>query len=92
MHVILLGLGGPELLIILGAVLLLFGAKKIPEIARMMGKGMKEFRRATEDIKKELNESAADLSEDFRDIKRDLEETKSIVKDNAKDISRNLEK
>ncbi len=40
------GLGGQELLLILVIVLLLFGAKKLPELARGMGKGIKEFKKA----------------------------------------------
>jgi len=50
----ILFIGGPEILIILLFVLLLFGSKKIPEVARMLGKGMREFRRATEEIKREM--------------------------------------
>ena len=40
------GLGGQELLLILVIVLLLFGAKKLPELARGMGKGIKDFKKA----------------------------------------------
>lgn len=41
---ILLGLGTPEILVILAIVLLLFGGKKIPELMRGLGKGVKEFK------------------------------------------------
>ncbi len=47
-------LGVPELLIIFLVILLVFGAKRIPEIARGMGKGIREFKDATTDIKREL--------------------------------------
>ena len=47
-------LGPFEILAILLVILLLFGAKRIPEIARGMGKGIREFKDATSDIKKEL--------------------------------------
>ncbi|RLD20751.1 MAG: twin-arginine translocase TatA/TatE family subunit [Bacteroidetes bacterium] len=50
-------LGGPEVIIILFAILLLFGAKKIPELARGMGKGIREFKDATKEIKDEIEES-----------------------------------
>jgi sec-independent protein translocase protein TatA len=54
---ILLGMfGGNEVIIILAVVLLLFGGKKIPELMRGLGKGMKEFKNATNDIKEEINE------------------------------------
>ncbi|MBZ0270257.1 twin-arginine translocase TatA/TatE family subunit, partial [bacterium] len=49
------GIGGPELLIVLLVVLLVFGPRKIPEIARMMGKGMREFRRLSTEFQRELN-------------------------------------
>jgi sec-independent protein translocase protein TatA len=56
MNVILavFGLGGGELIIILGAVLILFGAKKIPEFAKGLGQGMKEFKKASREVSEEL--------------------------------------
>jgi sec-independent protein translocase protein TatA len=50
-------LGFPEIMIILVIVLLLFGAKRIPEIAGSMGKGIKEF-------KKNINEATRDIDSD----------------------------
>lgn len=44
-------LGGPEITLILFVVLLFFGAKKLPELARGFGKGIKEFKDATKDVK-----------------------------------------
>ena len=50
-----MGTPGPfEIILILVVVLLLFGAKRIPEIARGLGKGIREFKDATNDIKQEL--------------------------------------
>jgi sec-independent protein translocase protein TatA len=49
-------LGGPEVFIVLFAILLLFGAKKIPELARGMGRGIREFKDATKEIKDEIEE------------------------------------
>ncbi|HUV31063.1 MAG TPA: twin-arginine translocase TatA/TatE family subunit [Acidobacteriota bacterium] len=51
------GLGPWELLLIFLAVLLLFGAKRLPEIAQGMGKGIKEFRRAMKDTTDEIKGS-----------------------------------
>ncbi len=48
------GLGGGELIIVLGAVLILFGAKKIPEFAKGLGQGMKEFKKASREVQDEL--------------------------------------
>lgn len=47
-------LGGWEWIIVLLAVLLLFGAKKIPELARGLGQGIKEFKKATKEVTDEI--------------------------------------
>ena len=70
----ILFIGGPEVLFILLIVLLLFGSNKIPEVARMMGKGMREFRRATDEIKREFNDETRDIAKDFKDINKKLKE------------------
>ncbi|QCR24411.1 twin-arginine translocase TatA/TatE family subunit [Pontibacter sp. SGAir0037] len=53
-------LGGTEILIILFAILLLFGAKRIPELARGMGRGIREFKDATKEIKSDIENSVKD--------------------------------
>lgn len=68
----LLFISGAEIFIILVVVLVLFGAKKIPEIAKGLGKGMREFRKATDDIKKELSDSSSDIINDIKDMKNTL--------------------
>ena len=54
----LMNLGGPDLIIILLIVLVLFGAKKLPDLARGMGQAMKEFQKAKEDLSHELRASS----------------------------------
>jgi len=56
-------LGGPEIFIIVLVVLLLFGAKKIPELARGMGKGIKEFKDATKEVQNDIEGSMKDEPE-----------------------------
>ena len=51
-----MGLGGQEMIFIFVALLLLFGAKKIPELARGLGKGIKEFKDATKDVRENIEE------------------------------------
>ena len=51
-------LGGGEIFLILFIVLLLFGAKKLPELARGLGKGIKEFKDATKDVKENIEKAA----------------------------------
>lgn len=52
-----MGLGGMEIFLIIVVLLLLFGAKKIPELARGMGRGIREFKDATNEVKKDLEDS-----------------------------------
>jgi len=61
-------IGLPEMLIILAIALIVFGPNKLPELARAFGKAMREFRKATEEVK-----------ESFREETRDLEEIKSNI-------------
>jgi sec-independent protein translocase protein TatA len=49
-----LGLSGGELIIVLVAILVLFGAKKIPEFAKGLGQGIKEFKKASSDVTNEF--------------------------------------
>ncbi len=54
------GLGMPELLVILVVAVVVIGPKRLPDIARALGKGMREFRSATDDIKQSINLDADD--------------------------------
>jgi sec-independent protein translocase protein TatA len=56
-------LGGPDLFIILLIVLVLFGAKKLPDLARSLGQSMNEFRKAREDIDRELHNTGTQPSQ-----------------------------
>lgn len=49
------GIGMPELILILALALIVLGPKKLPEVARALGKGLAEFRRATDELKDELS-------------------------------------
>ena len=61
---------GSELLVIVLAVLILFGGKKLPEIARSIGKGLRELQKASQDFKRELDLDALDRDEkDKQDLK-----------------------
>ena len=65
-------ISGSEIFIILLVVLLLFGANKIPEIARGLGKGFREFKRATQDIRSEFDEQTRDIKNEVNNIKSNL--------------------
>jgi TatA/E family protein of Tat protein translocase len=52
------GIGMPELLLILALALVILGPKKIPDLARALGRGMAEFRRATDELKSTMREES----------------------------------
>jgi sec-independent protein translocase protein TatA len=51
----LFNLGGGEIILILALILILFGARKLPELARGLGQGIKEFKKATRDVTEEVS-------------------------------------
>ena len=53
------GLGAPELIIILAVIILLFGARKLPELAGSIGKSIKEFRKASEELDEDGKKAGA---------------------------------
>ncbi len=63
------GIGMTELLVIFVIALLVIGPKKLPELARSLGKGLGEFKRATSDLRDslELEETSTDLDDYFRE-------------------------
>jgi TatA/E family protein of Tat protein translocase len=62
------GIGMTELLVILGIGLLVIGPKKLPELARSLGKGLAEFRRASTDMRREFLDVAEEVSIEPPDI------------------------
>ncbi len=56
-------------MVVLLVVLLFFGSKSIPNLARGLGKGLREFREASEGIKKEIERSANSIEEETKEIK-----------------------
>ena len=62
-----LNMGGGEIMLILAVVLLLFGGKKLPELARGLGKGIRDFKDASEGVKREIhrNINAMDVEKEF---------------------------
>jgi sec-independent protein translocase protein TatA len=56
-------IGGPELLLILIVVFLFFGVKKLPEIAKGLGQGIREFRKAVRDIHEEVDKEIKPLDD-----------------------------
>ncbi|MEP2936919.1 MAG: twin-arginine translocase TatA/TatE family subunit [Gilvibacter sp.] len=83
-------ISGVEIGFILFIVLMVFGADKIPDIARGLGKGMRQIKDATNEIKSEISKSAEQqgldiditkqISEPFEDIKKDIGNVAGSVK------------
>ena len=59
--ILFLNLGGGEIIIVLLVILLFFGSKKIPELARGLGRGMREFKDATSGVQREIEESMKEV-------------------------------
>lgn len=62
--VLLWMLGGWEIMLIMVVILIFFGAKRIPELARGLGKGLREFKDASSEVKKKINEGVEDKEEE----------------------------
>ena len=87
---LLFNIGGAELFIIILVVIMFFGADKIPEIARGLGKGIKTVRNATNEIKREIADSAeSDL--DVKEVKETFDEGRKKLHEISGTIKRNTE-
>ncbi len=75
-------IGLPELLIILAIALVVFGPNKLPELAKAFGRAIREFKKATEEVKESFEAETKDLEE----IKNTLTE-ENLLKDLAEEIS-----
>jgi len=60
----LLFIGGPEIIVVLLFVVMFFGSKKIPELAKGLGKAMREVKDASNEIKKEIRDSTTSIKDD----------------------------
>ena len=65
-------LGFSEMLMIFVIALLVFGPKKLPELGKSLGKGIREFKKATEELKSSWEDQVKDISEPINDFKKDL--------------------
>jgi TatA/E family protein of Tat protein translocase len=68
------GLGPQEMIVILFLALLLFGPKRLPELARGIGKAMREFKKATTEIEKEVRVGMNEIETTVEDLKKPLED------------------
>src|ERR1041385_9154601 len=89
-------LGFSEMLVIFVVALLVFGPKKLPELGKSLGKGIREFRKATDELKSSWEEQVRDIQAPLNDVKKDMHEMgqnlksdlyKSIESESAKPSS-----
>jgi sec-independent protein translocase protein TatA len=75
--ILFLNLGGGEVIIILFVILLLFGGKGIPSVAKTLGKGIREFKDATNGIQKDILKSTGGITEQInehiQEVKKEIE-------------------
>lgn len=92
---IFLFISGGEIFFIMFIVVMVFGADKIPDIAKGLGKGMRQLKDATEDIKQEIQKSAdkQGINTDFtKDIKNQIEKVKENVTDNINEVTGSIKR
>ena len=83
-------MSGGEILLILMAVLVLFGADKMPGMARNIGRGMREFQKAADEIKSELANSTSDIRSEMNNIRSDIQDNISKTGNPITDIKNDL--
>ena len=86
MNTTFLFISGPEIMVVMLIVVMVFGADKIPEIARGLGKGMRQVKDATNDIKKEIKDSSEKNGIDT-DVTKSINKEINSVKDNIDDLT-----
>lgn len=83
-------ISGAEIFVIFLIVLLLFGADKIPDIAKGLGKGIRQVKDATQEIKTEIQKSAKNKGVDTKSISDQIDKVKEDIDDITGSIKRDL--
>lgn len=76
----ILFVSGGELVLVMLLALLFFGSKAIPDIAKTLGKGLREFKKATNEIQRELNAQTSDIKRDINDVTSTVNKETSEIK------------
>ncbi|MBS0013729.1 MAG: twin-arginine translocase TatA/TatE family subunit [Desulfobacterales bacterium] len=77
------GIGMPELIVILAVALIVFGPKKLPDLARSLGKAINEFKNATQDLKDSVDSEFKDVKKPFEDVAKDVTQIENRPKPSA---------
>ena len=73
-------LGVPELIVIFVVALIVFGPRKLPELGKSLGKGIREFRKATDELKSTWQDQVKDIQAPLNDVKKDMHEMSQDLK------------
>jgi sec-independent protein translocase protein TatA len=79
--ILFLNLGGGEVVLILFVILLMFGGKGIPSIAKALGKGIREFKNATNDIQRDISQSTSGITQQVNEQIQEIKKEIDIEKD-----------
>jgi len=79
------GIGMPELLLIVAIALIVLGPKKLPDLAKSLGRAMREFKKATNEFKEsiQIDEDLSDVKKAFDDLGSDIKDSVSLPKETA---------
>ena len=91
MNFVIFFISGAEIFVIILVVLLIFGADKVPEMARTIGKTVKSVREATDDIKYEITKESYKIEEANKDLKKGVEGEQQSLAQQAKSIKEDIE-
>jgi sec-independent protein translocase protein TatA len=84
-------ISGAEIFVIILVILLVFGADKVPEIARTVGKTVKSIREATDDIKYEITKESYKVKDTGIDLKKEVEEQTKALEEESTSIKKDIE-
>ena len=93
MHIVyFLNIGTGEMVVIVLFVLMFFGSKSIPDLARTLGRGMREFRNASDAIKREISDSVKVVDQQIQERRNDVEQEYRRTLDQIEDEKPDHEK
>jgi len=84
-------ISGGEIMVVFLIALLLFGSKAIPDIARTLGKGLREFKKATNEIQREINSTTSDFNREVEDIRSTVKREANRINEDINKVTEKLE-
>jgi TatA/E family protein of Tat protein translocase len=87
-------IGLPELIVIFIIALLVFGPKKLPEVGKSVGKAIREFKKASDELRSKVEEeiNAADIRNDISEVQKEVQEDLSGIKNDLTQVQDSIKK